>query len=85
MEHTTPYRPLHAWLLAARLRTLPLACASILLGSGMAAQAGGFQGGVLLLSLLASSSPTSRTAASIAWSLSDICMSLFFIAIAIIF
>lgn len=52
MEHTTPHRPLHAWLLAARLRTLPLACASILLGSGMAAQAGDFQGGVLLLSLL---------------------------------
>ncbi|MCP1315228.1 1,4-dihydroxy-2-naphthoate octaprenyltransferase, partial [Halomonas sp. 707D7] len=33
-------------------RTLPLACASILLGSGLAAYMGSFNGGILLLTLL---------------------------------
>ncbi|MGY3869229.1 1,4-dihydroxy-2-naphthoate polyprenyltransferase [Aeromonas crassostreae] len=40
------------WLLAARLRTLPLACSSILLGSGLAASRGAFDGGIMALSLL---------------------------------
>ena len=40
------------WLLAARLRTLPLACSSILLGSGLAASRGAFDGGIMTLSLL---------------------------------
>ena len=40
------------WLLAARLRTLPLACSSILLGSGLAASRGAFDGAIMGLSLL---------------------------------
>jgi len=40
------------WLLAARLRTLPLACSSILLGSGLAASRGAFDGSIMALSLL---------------------------------
>lgn len=40
------------WLLAARLRTLPLACSSILLGSGLAASRGAFDGTIMGLSLL---------------------------------
>ena len=42
---------LSRWLLAARLRTLPLACSSVFLGSGLAAAAGGFDGGVFALRL----------------------------------
>ncbi|WP_167386738.1 1,4-dihydroxy-2-naphthoate polyprenyltransferase [Aeromonas cavernicola] len=40
------------WLLAARLRTLPLACSSILLGTGLAASRGAFDGTIMALSLL---------------------------------
>ncbi|NMV11888.1 1,4-dihydroxy-2-naphthoate polyprenyltransferase, partial [Vibrio parahaemolyticus] len=43
---------LSTWLLAARLRTLPLACSSILLGSGLAASRGAFDGTIMALSLL---------------------------------
>lgn len=52
MEQRTKRRHYQAWLLAARPRTLPLACASILLGSGLAAKAGVFNSAVLLLALL---------------------------------
>lgn len=52
MEQLAKRRHYHAWLLAARPRTLPLACASILLGSGLAAQAQAFNPSVLLLALL---------------------------------
>ena len=41
-----------SWLLAARLRTLPLACSSVLLGSGLAAHQGSFRLGVFALCLL---------------------------------
>lgn len=41
-----------AWVLAARLRTLPLACASVLLGGGLAAQAGAFDWPLFGLTLL---------------------------------
>lgn len=44
--------PFSRWLLAARLRTLPLACSSVFLGSGLAADAGAFDGGVFALTLL---------------------------------
>ena len=40
------------WLLAARLRTLPLACSSVLLGSGLAAHADAFRWPLFLLCLL---------------------------------
>ncbi|QFI56011.1 1,4-dihydroxy-2-naphthoate polyprenyltransferase [Aeromonas simiae] len=43
---------LTAWVLAARLRTLPLACSSILLGTGLAARNGAFDGAIMGLSLL---------------------------------
>lgn len=52
MERLAKRRHYQAWLLAARPRTLPLACASILLGSGLAASADAFNAGVLLLALL---------------------------------
>ncbi|MBZ5488433.1 1,4-dihydroxy-2-naphthoate polyprenyltransferase [Halomonas aquamarina] len=52
MAHSTQRSRFHAWLLAARPRTLPLACASILLGSGLAAHLGSFHAGVFLLTLL---------------------------------
>lgn len=42
---------LQCWLLAIRLKTLPLALAAILLGAGSAAEAGGFHSAVLLLAL----------------------------------
>ncbi|SIR53908.1 1,4-dihydroxy-2-naphthoate prenyltransferase [Aeromonas sp. RU39B] len=41
-----------AWVLAARPRTLPLACSSILLGSGLAASVGAFKGSIMTLALL---------------------------------
>lgn len=44
--------PLSAWLHAFRLRTLPLAVSSILVGSGLAAFADGFNPVVLVLALL---------------------------------
>jgi 1,4-dihydroxy-2-naphthoate octaprenyltransferase len=40
------------WVLAARLRTLPLACSSVLLGSGLAAHADAFRWPLFLLCLL---------------------------------
>lgn len=40
------------WLQAARLRTLPLACAAVLLGSGLAAGVNSFRGSVFVLCLL---------------------------------
>ncbi len=40
------------WLHAFRLRTLPLACSSIIVGSGLAAFMGGFQSIVLALALV---------------------------------
>lgn len=40
------------WLLAARLRTLPLACSSVLLGSGLAAHAGTFRWPLFVLCML---------------------------------
>lgn len=43
---------LSVWLLAMRLRTLPLACSSILLGSGLAASHNAFDGTIMALSLL---------------------------------
>ncbi|EHJ94719.1 1,4-dihydroxy-2-naphthoate polyprenyltransferase [Vreelandella boliviensis] len=52
MERLAKRRHYKAWLLAARPRTLPLACASILLGSGLAANADAFNAAVLLLALL---------------------------------
>ncbi|NDL69163.1 1,4-dihydroxy-2-naphthoate polyprenyltransferase [Vreelandella alkaliphila] len=52
MEQLAKRRHYQAWVLAARPRTLPLACASILLGSGLAASADAFNSVVLLLSLL---------------------------------
>ena len=52
MEPLAKQRQRQAWLLAARPRTLPLACASILLGSGLAATAQAFDPAVLLLALL---------------------------------
>ena len=52
MEPLATQRQRQAWLLAARPRTLPLACASILLGSGLAATAQAFNPAVLLLALL---------------------------------
>lgn len=52
MEPIATQRQRQAWLLAARPRTLPLACASILLGSGLAATAQAFNPAVLLLALL---------------------------------
>jgi 1,4-dihydroxy-2-naphthoate polyprenyltransferase len=44
--------PIQAWLKAFRLRTLPLAFSSILLGGFLAAKEGGFDGWILTLSLL---------------------------------
>lgn len=41
-----------AWITAARLRTLPLAASSIIMGSGMASHSGQFKLEVFLLSLL---------------------------------
>lgn len=52
MERLAKHRHFHTWLLAARPRTLPLACASILLGTGLAASADAFNPAVLLLALL---------------------------------
>ncbi|MFB9868909.1 1,4-dihydroxy-2-naphthoate polyprenyltransferase [Vreelandella sulfidaeris] len=52
MIHSIKRPHYQAWLLAARPRTLPLACASILLGSGLAAHVGSFNPGVFLLTLL---------------------------------
>ncbi|MCH4811475.1 1,4-dihydroxy-2-naphthoate polyprenyltransferase [Vreelandella neptunia] len=52
MESNPKQRQRQAWLLAARPRTLPLACASILLGSGLAASAQAFHPAVLVLALL---------------------------------
>ncbi|AJY49171.1 1,4-dihydroxy-2-naphthoate polyprenyltransferase [Halomonas sp. KO116] len=52
MEPLATQRQRQAWLLAARPRTLPLACASILLGSGLAATTQAFNPAVLLLALL---------------------------------
>ncbi|BBI64657.1 hypothetical protein HSBAA_59630 [Vreelandella sulfidaeris] len=52
MEQRAKRRPYQAWFLAARPRTLPLACASILLGSGLAASVDAFDASVLLLALL---------------------------------
>ncbi len=52
MEPHPKQRQRQAWLLAARPRTLPLACASILLGSGLAASAHAFNPAVLVLALL---------------------------------
>ena len=52
MEPLAKQRQRQAWLLAARPRTLPLACASILLGSGLAATTQAFNPAVLLLALL---------------------------------
>ena len=43
---------LSRWILAARLRTLPLACSSVLLGSGLAAHDGYFRLPLFLLCLL---------------------------------
>ena len=43
---------LSRWILAARLRTLPLACSSVLLGSGLAAHGGYFRLPLFLLCLL---------------------------------
>ncbi|QJQ96362.1 MULTISPECIES: 1,4-dihydroxy-2-naphthoate octaprenyltransferase [Halomonadaceae] len=43
---------LSAWLMAMRLRTLPLACSSILLGSGLAANRGEFDTRIMVLALL---------------------------------
>ncbi|MGL6350041.1 MAG: UbiA family prenyltransferase, partial [Aeromonas sp.] len=43
---------LSIWLLAARLRTLPLACSSIVLSAGLAANHGAFDGTIMALSLL---------------------------------
>ena len=40
------------WVLAARLRTLPLACSTVLLGSGLAAHADAFRWPLFLLCLL---------------------------------
>ncbi|PMR75099.1 1,4-dihydroxy-2-naphthoate octaprenyltransferase [Billgrantia endophytica] len=45
-------RGLYAWLLAMRLRTLPLACSSVLLGAGLAASHDVFDMGILALALL---------------------------------
>ncbi|MCS2610987.1 1,4-dihydroxy-2-naphthoate octaprenyltransferase [Halomonas dongshanensis] len=52
IHHTSTPSRASAWLLAARPRTLPLACASIFLGSGLAVQEGGFQTAVLVLALV---------------------------------
>ncbi|WP_447957003.1 1,4-dihydroxy-2-naphthoate octaprenyltransferase [Vreelandella sp. EE7] len=52
MVHFKRYPDFKTWLLAARPRTLPLACASILLGSGLAAQQGSFETGIFVLTLL---------------------------------
>lgn len=45
-------KKINAWVMAARLRTLPLACSSILLGSGLAASRGSFDGAIMGLALL---------------------------------
>lgn len=52
MERLAKRRHYQAWVLAARPRTLPLACASILLGSGLAASVGALNMAVLVLALL---------------------------------
>lgn len=52
MDLLTKRNHCQAWLLAARLRTLPLACASILLGSGLAAGENAYKTSVLVFSLL---------------------------------
>lgn len=52
MPYSTKLPHFQTWLLAARPRTLPLACASILLGSGLAAHLGSFNAGVFWLTLL---------------------------------
>lgn len=52
MRADTMSGKLYAWFLAARLRTLPLACASILLGAGLAASQGDWDGRILGLALL---------------------------------
>ena len=52
MEQNSKRRHYQAWLLAARPRTLPLACASILLGTGLAASVDAFNSAVLVLALL---------------------------------
>lgn len=52
MERLAKHRHVQTWLLAARPRTLPLACASILLGTGLAASEDAFNPAVLVLALL---------------------------------
>ncbi|AVI62252.1 1,4-dihydroxy-2-naphthoate polyprenyltransferase [Halomonas sp. GFAJ-1] len=52
MDQIAKHSTHHAWVLAARPRTLPLACASILLGSGLAAHSQAFNPTVLVLALL---------------------------------
>lgn len=52
MDLPTKRRHYQVWLLAARLRTLPLACASILLGSGLAASENAYKTSVLIFALL---------------------------------
>ena len=54
MEEGTPTHmtPLHSWILAFRLRTLPLSLSTILLGSFLAASDGAFDMGVLILCVL---------------------------------
>ena len=52
MGQNSKCRHYQAWVLAARPRTLPLACASILLGSGLAASVDAINMTVLVLALL---------------------------------
>ncbi|MCE7518614.1 1,4-dihydroxy-2-naphthoate polyprenyltransferase [Vreelandella titanicae] len=52
MDQNSKRRHYQAWVLAARPRTLPLACASILLGSGLAASVDALNMAVLVLALL---------------------------------
>ncbi len=52
MERLAKRHHYQAWVLAARPRTLPLACAAILLGSGLAASVGALNMAVLWLALL---------------------------------
>ncbi|CDG53266.1 MULTISPECIES: 1,4-dihydroxy-2-naphthoate polyprenyltransferase [Halomonadaceae] len=52
MRQNSKRRHYQAWMLAARPRTLPLACASILLGTGLAASVDALNMAVLVLALL---------------------------------
>ncbi|MCD1584803.1 1,4-dihydroxy-2-naphthoate octaprenyltransferase [Halomonas sp. IOP_14] len=52
MDQNSKRRHYQAWVLAARPRTLPLACASILLGTGLAASVDALNMAVLVLALL---------------------------------